>query len=325
MSEPSTAWKEVAAEGEAQRLEQLAEALAGMQTGLFTKYGKGRALHRKAQGILRARLDVDGDLPAPARHGIFASKKSFDVVVRLSNASALLQKDATGDIRGFAWKVLGVDGPGALGSPTTSQDFLCINQETFGAKDAGEFVELAIAAAKGPGPLLGHLFKAHGFGAFRKLKQLAATVNRPFTGFFTETFSTVLPVACGPYAIRVRVVPRATQTTKPASWSEDVKERLAQADVVFETQVQFFVDEQRTPIEDASVPWLESAAPWTKVGTLTVLQQKLDDADGAKRQQEGEQLRFDPWNALVEHRPLGHIMRARKAAYYASQKARGVA
>ena len=98
MSEPSTAWKEVAAEGEAQRLEQLAEALAGMQTGLFTKYGKGRALHRKAQGILQARLDVDGDLPAPARHGIFASKKSFDVVVRLSNASALLQKDATGVI-----------------------------------------------------------------------------------------------------------------------------------------------------------------------------------------------------------------------------------
>ena len=31
---------------------------------------------------------------------------------------------------------------------------------------------------------------------------------------------------------------------------------------------------------------------------------------------------FDPWMALADHRPLGEIMRARKAAYYASFKNR---
>ena len=54
-----------------------------------------------------------------------------------------------------------------------------------------------------------------------------------------------------------------------------------------------------------------------------MLQQALDDAEGTKREAEGEAQTFDPWNALAVHRPLGHIMRARKAAYFASQKARG--
>jgi hypothetical protein len=36
-----------------------------------------------------------------------------------------------------------------------------------------------------------------------------------------------------------------------------------------------------------------------------------------------EQATFDPWQALAAHRPLGAIMRARKHAYFASQKTRG--
>jgi len=34
---------------------------------------------------------------------------------------------------------------------------------------------------------------------------------------------------------------------------------------------------------------------------------------------------FDPWQALMAHRPLGEVMRARKAVYFASQKERGAA
>jgi hypothetical protein len=35
-----------------------------------------------------------------------------------------------------------------------------------------------------------------------------------------------------------------------------------------------------------------------------------------------ETLSFDPWHALVEHRPLGDIMRARNVAYRVSTQAR---
>ena len=323
MHEPSTAWREVESPGEAERLEALAQAMADMQRGVSARVGVGRALHRKGQGVLQARLDVDAEIPAWARHGVFAAPRSFEVRVRLSNASALLQKDRVKDIRGFAWKVLGVEGEGALGAPVTSQDFLCINQETFGMKDAGDFVALALAVAKGPGAVLVHMVKTYGWSVFGRLKQLATTVNRPFHGFLVETFSTTLPIACGPYAVRLRIVPRAHSTDTPAAWRDDVKARLAAGEAVFDVQLQPFIDEASTPIEDASVAWDEAKSPWTKVGTLTVLQQALDDAEGTKREAEGEAQTFDPWNALVAHRPLGHIMRARKAAYYASQKARG--
>jgi len=325
MNEPSTDWREVIAPGEAERLEALAQSLAAMQKRVSARFGVGRALHRQAQGVLRARLDVDDGAPAWSRHGVFATARSFDVLVRLSNASALLQKDHVKDIRGFAWKVLGVEGEGALGGPVTSQDFLCINQETFGMKDADDFVALALAAAKGPGTLLVHLIRRHGFGVFGKLKQLVATINRPFRGFLSETFSTTLPIACGPYAVRLRIVPRVKRDGSPSSFLGDVKARLADGDVVFDVQLQPFVDEASTPIEDGSQPWDESRAPWTRVGTLTVPQQSLDDEAAAQRHAEAEQGRFDPWNALAVHRPLGHIMRARKAAYFASQQARGAA
>jgi 5-methylthioadenosine/S-adenosylhomocysteine deaminase len=36
-----------------------------------------------------------------------------------------------------------------------------------------------------------------------------------------------------------------------------------------------------------------------------------------------EAAKFDPWNAVVEHRPLGEVMRARKVAYRPGQLGRG--
>jgi hypothetical protein len=94
-----------------------------------------------------------------------------------------------------------------------------------------------------------------------------------------------------------------------------VYERLADAPLDYDVQVQFFVDEQSTPIEDASVAW---DAPYETVGRLTIGRQKPDPAFAA----EVEAAVFDPWNAKAEHRPLGEVMRARKVAYFASQQHR---
>jgi hypothetical protein len=84
---------------------------------------------------------------------------------------------------------------------------------------------------------------------------------------------------------------------------------------VHDFQVQFFEDEQRTPIEDASIDW---QSPYLTVARLTIPRQHRDPAFDA----EVEAAKFDPWNALVEHRPLGEVMRARKVAYGASQQQR---
>ena len=98
--------------------------------------------------------------------------------------------------------------------------------------------------------------------------------------------------------------------------------RLEQSSLAYTLQLQFFVSEAHTPIEDGSVNWEESVAPYTTVGRLTIPRLAEWATERNEIQQRTEQGTFDPWCALAEHRPLGDIMRARKVVYYESQKNR---
>jgi len=72
------------------------------------------------------------------------------------------------------------------------------------------------------------------------------------------------------------------------------------------------VDPADDPVENPMVPW--KSAP-IAVATITIRPQAFDTPE---RMKEGEDLSFDPWHALAEHRPLGGINRARRAVYAAS-------
>ncbi|MDQ1654460.1 MAG: hypothetical protein QOI35_3660, partial [Cryptosporangiaceae bacterium] len=115
MSDPSTGWRERIGEDEADRHERQAERFAELQRERSARYGSGRALHRHQRVALRASLDVLGGLPEPARHGLFARPGAHEALIRLSSGGFDVQPDQVPDIRGFSVKVLGVDGPGALG------------------------------------------------------------------------------------------------------------------------------------------------------------------------------------------------------------------
>ena len=325
MGTPSTQWRETIAADEESRFAGYAERFAEMQRRKSKKYGVGRALHRKQLLGVHATLSVLPELPAHARHGLFARPGDYAAWVRFSNGGTDRAADATPDIRGLAIKVQGVHGPGALGKETRSQDFLLINQEKFGFQKSEEFVELVMAAARGNGALFKYLLGRYGvIGTLGFLKRFAATLGRKFTGFATERLYSAAPIACGPYAARVRLLPARGRPLADASkdWAADIARHLAAGPLVYELQLQFYVDEQRTPIEDASVDWVEEVAPYLTVARLTIPPQPLDDAAAAAFAKGVEQAGFDPWNALAEHRPLGDVMRARKAVYFASGKAR---
>ena len=104
--------------------------------------------------------------------------------------------------------------------------------------------------------------------------------------------------------------------------ADDLEQQLASSGATFDVQLQFFVDEATTPIEDGRVNWSEAEAPFVTVARLTMPAQAWPDNEGKRFAAAVEQDKFDPWNALVAHRPLGHIMRARRVAYFASQQAR---
>jgi hypothetical protein len=225
-----------------------------------------------------------------------------------------VQPNAKPDIRGFAVKVLGVEGAAALGGAAAAQDFLFVNQTSFGARDSDEFVNLVADSRRGlPAVALG-LIRRNGLVAgLRRLKRLAATVGRPFSGFASETFDTLSPFAVGPYAARARLTPVKPTPAAGKDFAADIGDRLAAGPLVYALALQFFVDEASTPIEDPTVAWDERRAPPLVVARLTL--------EAVEPNVEG--LRFDPWGGLADHRPLGEIMRARKAAYFHSQKARG--
>ncbi len=326
MLAPSTKWKERIGADEGMRHSLYVRQFAEIQALKSARYGKGRALHRKQRMGLQGSFEVLSGLPEHARHGLFAKPATYDALVRLSNGGPDLESDRKPDVRGFAIKVRGVSGIGALGSgPTNSQDFLLINHSAFAFAGADEFVALVRKMAQGPGAVLGYLISRYGvFGAVGMVRRFARTFNKPFTGFATEAFHSAAPIACGPYAARVRLLP-ASSEVRPggaADWAENFRTYLAQGPLRFELQLQFFVNEAHTPIEDASKDWAEDVAPYTTVGVLTLPVQNTLDAAGEALSAMVEASAFDPWRALKAHRPLGEVMRARKVVYYQSQNGR---
>jgi hypothetical protein len=235
--------------------------------------------------------------------------------------------DRTPDVRGFSFAVLGVTGASALGNaPASSQGFALINQPRFAFPRSAEFIDFVAAAADGKAALVKHLVARHGLiGGSARLLRLARSVGRPFAGFANETFYSAAPIACGPYAVRVRLVPAAANgAPDPAArddWGADMARRLRRGPLAWTLELQPFVDERTTPIEDASVDW---PTPYTAVARLTLPQQDPASPAGLALAAEAESASmFDPWAALAAHRPLGEVMRARKVIYFSSQKARG--
>jgi hypothetical protein len=325
---PSKDWQERIAADEERRFADYGQQFAALQARKSKKFGAGRALHRKQLTAAQGRLQVLGDLPEFARHGLFAKAGKFDVRVRLSNGGMDRAPDRTPDIRGFAISVLGVRGDSALGNgPAKSQDFTLINQEVFGFSNSEEFVSFVLAAAQGKGSLLKYLLRRHGLlGGPMRLMKMLKTVGKPFGGFATESLYSAVPMACGPYAVRVRLVPSATNGVATpganSDWGADFATRLATQDLQWDLQLQPFASEALTPIEDASVNW---STPYTSVARLDLPRQDAASAAGQALLKQVEAAVFDPWQALAAHRPLGDVQRARKVVYFESQKGRDAA
>jgi hypothetical protein len=242
--------------------------------------------------------------------------------VRYSNGAGKVQADKVGDVRGFAVKVLGVEGDKVLGDAKT-QDFLAVLSPVTPFRTADEFVKIVYAART---PALAP-FRVIGALGFRGLAIVGALVKGfkiPHASLATKSFYSALPIQVGPNAARFRFQPiDAAGADLPASQDfhrEELADRLRRGPIVYELGLQFFIDDTKTPIEDASVDW---DAPYVTVAKLTIGKQDPASERGRKLTERGEKLAFDPWHALVAHKPLGGMMRARKHAYYASTKGRG--
>lgn len=325
-----TGWKEIVASDEGARFGRLAEDLATVQRDRDAKYGeKARGLHRKPTAGFRAELVVRDDLatvlPAAMQLGPFTPSARWPAYVRLSNGAWERRSDKAPDVRGVALKLVGVPGTKVLSGaeePRT-HDFLLIQQPTIAARSADDFITFTkIAASSSQAAMPLKLAMAIGpVRAFTMLRGLLAGVNRPFAAYPHATYWSAAPYELGPAAVKYRLVPKQTGPA-PAPDREMYRNHVLETlktGFAWELQAQAWQDDTRTPIEDPTVEWAETDAPFVTLATLCV-------APGTPEiDAQTEPLAFDPWHAVVGMRPLGAVNRARKAAYFASTMSRGAA
>jgi hypothetical protein len=123
-------------------------------------------------------------------------------------------------------------------------------------------------------------------------------------------------------AIKFSARPRIGRRPSIVSWigtflaphfslKENMQDVLSSREMWFDFFVQRYVDD-RTPVEDTLTEWEESVSPPIHVGKIIIPAQ---DLSSAARNQLCENLSFNPWHCLPEHKPLGAVNRVRKSVY----------
>ena len=101
---------------------------------------------------------------------------------------------------------------------------------------------------------------------------------------------------------------------------ERLQKSLASDAACFEFSVQFQSDPKTMPIEDPTIAWDETIAPFQPLARLNIPVQSFDNE---QQKEFCEKLSFNPWRALPDHQPLGGINRARRDIYAQLAKSHG--
>src|SRR5262249_55425036 len=146
--------------------------------------------------------------------------------------------------------VLGVAGDKVLGSGTT-QEFLGILTSAIPFRTADEFVAV-VWATRNPALALFRLIAALGpVRPFQLLRKVVGPMKVPPGSLATRRFFSAAPIQCGPYAARFALSPSTEQQPPDGeTLAGDLASRLRRGAIRYDLELQFFIDEARTPIED---------------------------------------------------------------------------
>jgi hypothetical protein len=294
-----------------------------------------RSVHAKSHGILRGHLEVRSDLPHDLAQGLFAKSGLYPIVMRFSTIPGDVLDDSVSVPRGLAIKIIGVNGERLEGSEgDLTQDFLLIDGPAFGAPNPKKFLSvlrlLARTTNKAQGlkkilsAVMRQVQKAIVAITGRPNSTVATLGGHPETHILGETYYSQAPLRFGDYIAKISVAPISPELARlaqaplnvngaPNGLREAVVEFFKENGGVWEVRAQLCTDLEKMPIEDASVEWPEELSPYRRVARISVEPQLAWSESRAWAVDDG--ISFTPWHGLAAHRPLGGIMRARKAAY----------
>ncbi|GAB1539929.1 catalase family protein [Scytonema sp. NUACC21] len=292
-----------------------------LATSLELQRQKGpdlRQVHAKSHGLVWGEFIVEDDIPTTVKVGVFAAPQIYPIWVRLSNGGqpekrGKLKADKEPDSRGFAIKLMNVQGQKVLDDEATTQDFVLINHPVFFVRDVKGYVDIAKVASGQADPELIQAMQPS-FAVIQEIN--SKKVSNPLL----IQYWSITPYKLGSKPIKFSVKPQSPEVPPDAVPDADNYLREAMVryltdegrEATFDFLIQLYVDEDKTPVENPMQEWKQEDSPLIKVATIRIPSQKFDFEE-RKRLDEG--MSFNPWHTLPEHEPLGSVNLSRKKIY----------
>jgi len=277
-----------------------------------------RDAHPKHHGVVKAWFTVADNVPEELRHGIFAMPQTFAAWIRFSNGAPTVNRDSFPDVRGFAIKLMGVPGAKLSDDEHFTQDFLLASAPRFFIRSLDDYLVFSRQVLKKPAiRVLGFFFglnprkwRRYEFSALRQ-----TSIRIP--NVLTQRYWSQSAYRLGPHVVKYSVVPTSPDLGLKATKSPNyLRDNLATHLRIEEASFDFCIQRQTypaaMPIEDPTVVWQETAAPFHKVATIRIPVQEFQTA---AQMNLAENIGFSPWHALAEHEPIGWPNRARRVVY----------
>ena len=299
-----------------------------------------RDAHAKSHGILRGELRIDSGLPEELAQGLFATPRTYPVIVRYSTAPGDILPDGMPSFRGMAIKVIGVEGEKVLPEErdAVTQDFLFVNHPTIPTGTVDKYLrEIKQLSQLAGQPDVVQKVAAVGTKAINVVanavgEEVIGVVGqgKRETGLLDQTFFTMAALRYGDYFGKINAVPitpALVETGKEHATHDDVaglrdmvRRYFATHDAEYEIRIQLCTDLDKMPVEDGGIRWPEEESPYRRVATLFLPAQ--ESYSPARQVYADDILSFNPWHTIPAHRPLGNIQRVRRQAYDESAKFR---
>lgn len=301
-------------------VQEIIDRMAAQMRNHFQPVRYERGGNSKTHGLVRGTVTIRDDVPSHMRHGIFAKPRGYPAWVRYSGPGPIVPADI--DDVGFGSmtiKLMGVEGPKLLDDEKSTQDLLCVCTPTFVTPDSRANASLQDWSLREM-PVFYFLNpKDHHLLDFFMQALWNETQYNPLGQYY---------YSCVPYllgegqAMQYSFYPKTEVTKKitglpfghpPDNYLRDnMVKTLAEKDVEFEIRVQVQTDPFLMPIENAAVLWPEKLSPRVPVASLHIPRQKFDSPAQFAFV---DNLVYNPWHCLPEHRPLGNQSRTRLRLY----------
>jgi len=323
--------------------DEIVEKVLVMQAKAAAKQKRplGRGTHAKGVTV-RGQFEVldvtagrDTVLAARLAKGMFAKPGIYPATIRFANSDSGVQSDFKPDVRSLSFSVDLTDGTAP--DAAERQDFSMQSARTLPINDAPAFLAITkLLTAENPVRELRSLAWRDKLRIFRTLALLQVQISKPLKPYQRLRYWSNVPFRHGPVdVVKHSATPAPDNLAAPLNSSnqnglKDELIRHVNQDAKmssFDFGLQLLDSGKMTYwgkprdadfwIENASVAWDESEAPFHTVARLTLLPKSQLNPDAA------EATYFDvTGHSTADSTPLGSINRARWAGEAASRKAR---